>query len=624
MKMTFLLFLLATACCLSSLHALELSGLYADNMVLQAGRSLKIQGKSAPDETVQIEIDGKVFSGKAAANGCWMIELPPQAPGGPHVFKIAAASGSKIFHNVLFGEVWLASGQSNMNMALQHTDQADAEIRTAEDPDLRIFRVGLKTSATPVSDVHGRWVAATPETAKGVSAVAWYFAKELRQELKVPVGIITASHGGTAAESWMSAEALHSLPETAGSYAGLQKSIQALEQAPTNVDLDDSNWMEEGIPLENWNRQKRRIHWDYELHPVEYDGVIWARKEIELPADWAGQDLILSLGKIDDYETTFFNGTEIGKTTQHTLAVRVYEIPGALSKAGKNLLAVKTFKIGWGGLIGPDKVMFLQRKGSEDKVPVGGEWLFRAAKLEFKMISPRLPTSLYNGMIAPLRQYPIRGVIWYQGEANAQPENAKKYRNTFAALIEDWRRAFDQETMPFYYVQLAGFKTNLGNGWPLLREAQRRTLEIPNTGMASAFDIGDPKDIHPGNKREVGRRLALWPLVNEYGHNKIPSGPLLREIQVENGKVRIFFNYGQGLKSNDGQPLRHFEIADKNRVFHPATAEISGESLLVYSSQVSKPAVIRYAWKDYLDNLNFSNETDLPASPFIADIPEKE
>ena len=617
--MIFFLFLLA-GFCLSSLQALEISGLYADNMVLQAGKSLKLRGKSDRDETVQIEIDGRYFTGKASPDGCWMIELPPHSPGGPHVLKISASSGSKIFQNVLFGEVWLASGQSNMNMALQQTDKAAAEIRTAEDSELRIYQVGLKTSTAPVSDVQGRWIVATPAMVKSVSAVAWYFAKELRRELKIPVGIITASHGGTAAESWMSAEALQSLPETAESYAGLQKSIRILDQAPDRVDLDDSNWMKEGLPTENWKLQKYRIHWDYEFYPAEYDGVIWARKEIELPTDWAEQDLILSLGTVDDYETTFFNGTEIGRTTKHTLAARVYEIPGSLVKAGRNLLAIKTFKIGWGGLVGPDKAMFLQRKGSDAKVPVGGEWLYRAAKLEFKGIAPRLPSSLYNGMIAPLRQYPIRGVIWYQGEANAQPDNAKKYRNIFAALIEDWRSAFGLEAMPFYYVQLAGFKTNLGDGWPLLRDAQRRTLEVPNTGMASAFDVGNPKDIHPGNKKDVGLRLALWALANEYGLNKIPSGPLFREIQTENSKVRIFFNYAQGLKSSDGQPLRYFEIAGKDGLFHPATAEISGESLLVYSSQVNIPAFVRYAWKDYLDNLNFSNETSLPASPFIANI----
>lgn len=611
--------LFLAAICLLPLQALEMSRLYTDNMVLQSGRTLEIRGRGTPGETVRLELGGKNFTGKTDPSGKWKIELPAQNPGGPHEMKITADSGSQTIRNLLFGEVWLASGQSNMHMELQQTDGASAEIAASTDPELRIFKVRAQSAVTPAEDVQGAWMAASPATAKTFAAVPYYFAKELRRELKVPVGIIAASLGGTEAESWMSPDLLKRLPETAARYEELRKAIPVVERSPRKVDIDDSGWMKEGISPEGWNRQAKRIHWDYELYPIEYDGVIWARKTVELPADWAGKDLTLSLGAVDDFETTYFNGEEVGKTTKHTLARRLYEIPGRLVKAGMNTLAVKTSKIGWGGLIGPENVMFLQKKGTEDKVPVGGEWLYRASRLEFKGISSRLPSSLYNGMIEPILGYGFRGVIWYQGEANAYPAGAKKYRNVFGALIEDWRKEFGLGKIPFYYVQLAGFKNSNGEGWPLLRDAQRRTLEIHNTGMATAVDIGNPKDIHPGNKREVGRRLALWALVKDYGQKKVPSGPLYRSMKTENGKLRVSFDYADGLRSKDGQPLRHFEVADKDGRFLPAEAVIDGSSVVVFNRDIAVPVAVRYAWKDYPEALNFINGAELPASPFIGE-----
>ncbi len=608
-----------SAACLLPLRALEMSRLYTDNMILQSGRTLEIRGRAEPGETVRIELDGQNYSGKAGSDGKWQIGIPSHKPGGPHEMKVTAPSGSKTIRNILFGEVWLASGQSNMHMELQQTDGATAEVAASTDPELRIFKVRAQSSVTPENDVQGSWLAASPATSKTFAAIPYYFAKELRRELKVPVGVIAASLGGTEAESWMAPELLKRLPETVGRYAELQRAIPVVENSPRKVDLDDSGWMKENLPADGWSKQEKRIHWDYELYPIEYNGLIWARKAVELPADWAGRDLTLSLGTVDDYETTYFNGEEIGKTTKHTLVRRIYEIPGRLVKAGRNVIAIKTFKIGWGGLTGPENIMFLQRKGTGGKIPVGGEWLYRASQLEFKGISSRLPSSLYNGMIAPLLGYGIRGVIWYQGEANAYPSGAKKYRNVFGALIEDWRKVFGPGEIPFYYVQLAGFKNNNGDGWPILRDAQRRTMEIPATGMATAVDIGNPKDIHPGNKREVGRRLALWALVKDYGQKKIPSGPLCRSMKVENGKIRVSFDYADGLRSKDGQPLRNFEIAGKDGRFLPAEAEISGNTVLVSSKTVTAPVAVRYAWKDYPENLNFCNGADLPASPFVSE-----
>ncbi len=604
--------------CLCSLGALELPRFYGDNMVLQANRPLALRGSGTPGETVRVEIDGAHYSGVADAGGHWQVQLGPHGYGEGYELKIAAPSSSRTIRNVAFGEVWLASGQSNMQMTLAQTDGAAQAIAASADPGLRVFTVKPTAAVAPLNDVEGSWAVSAPGTAKNFTAAGYYFAVELRRELNVPVGIIAASWGGTAVESWMAPALLGELPETKARYMELRQALPVVERSPRELNLDDSGWMREDVSTEGWSRQARRIHWDYELYPIEYNGVIWARKEVELPPDWAGRDVTLSLGTVDDYETTYFNGEEVGGTARHTLARRVYEIPGKLVRSGKNTIAVKTFKFGWGGLTGPENIMFLQLKGTDGKVPIGGEWLYRASKLEFKGISQRLPGTLYNGMIAPLTGYGIRGVIWYQGEANAYVPAARAYRNIFGAMITDWRKAFGQVGMPFYYVQLAGFRNRNGEGWPLLRDAQRRTLELPGTGMASAIDIGEAGDIHPKNKKDVGVRLARWALANTYGKKLVPGGPLYREMKIEGDKVRVYFDYADGLRAGNGS-LRYFELSGRDGKFHPAAAEISGDTVLVSAKEVAAPTAVRYCWLDYPEYPNLYNSAGLPASPFISE-----
>lgn len=611
-------YLILIFCFSCSLQALELPRIFSDNMILQANRKLKIWGTAEPAEKISVSLAGKNYSATADDKGAWQVETDSFEYGGPHELTVRGKTGSKTIRNVLFGEVWLGSGQSNMQMALKPALDSAREIASPEDPELRFFTVKPAASITAVPDIQGSWLSASPSTSGNFSAAGYYFAKDLRKNLKVPVGIIISSWGGTGIEAWMSPDTLKSLPETAAKYAELQRAVPVVEKSPRNLDIDDSGWMKDELPAGEWKTISRRIHWDYELYPIEYDGVIWARKEVELPADWAGKDATLSLGTVDDYETTYFNGEEVGGTSKHTLARRVYEIPARLVRSGKNTIAVKTFKIGWGGMTGPENVMFLQLKGTGGKVPVGGEWLYRASKLEFKGISPRLPGVLYNAMIAPLAGYGIRGVIWYQGEANAYVPAARDYRKMFGAMIGDWRRVFGQGEFPFYYVQLAGFRNRSGEGWPLLREAQRRALEVPGTGMAVAIDIGDAGDIHPRNKADVGKRLALWALADTYGKKLTPSGPLYREMKIEGGGIRVYFDYADGLHSKDGS-LRHFEIAGGDGEFHPADAEISGGTVLVSGQAVSAPVAVRYGWLDYPENPDLYNSAGLPASPFTSE-----
>ncbi len=609
----YLILVLSLSC---SLQALELPGIFSDDMILQANKKLKIWGTAEPGEKISVSLAGENYSATADDKGAWLIETDSFNYGGPHELTVRGQAGSKTIRNVLFGEVWLCSGQSNMQMVLKSTSDSGREIAASDDPKLRFFTVKPTTATSALHDIQGKWLCSSLSTSGNFSAAGYYLGGELRKVLNVPVGIIVSSWGGTGIEGWMSPDTLKSLPETAVRYAELQRAVQVIEKSPRHLDIDDSQWMKDELPDGEWKKISSRIHWDYELYPIEYDGVIWARRNIELPADWAGRDITLSLGVVDDYETTYFNGQEVGKTTKHSLSRRVYEIPGKLVKSGKNILAVKTSKIGWGGMIGPENIMFLQLKDTDKKIPIGGEWLYQPSKLVFRGISPRLPGSLYNGMISPLTGYGIRGVVWYQGEANAYVHAAPQYDRMFKAMIDNWRKAFGQGEFPFYYVQLAGFRNRNGEGWPLLREAQRRTLSVPATGMAVAIDIGEANDIHPRNKADVGRRLARWALAKTYDKNIECSGPLYKGMKVEGNKVKLFFDHAEGLKSKDGAPIRHFEMAGADGEFHPANGEISGKTVILSSPLVNTPVSVRYAWLDFPENINLYNGADLPASPF--------
>jgi sialate O-acetylesterase len=633
----------------------KVPAIIGDNMVLQRGAKVRVWGTAQPSEKVSVAFAGQTASASADARGRWQVQLGPFEAGGPHTMTIAGTN-TVTLSNILVGEVWVASGQSNMEWPLQSSAGADREIPGASHPEIRLFTVAKATATEPRDDVQGRWLVCSPEMVGQFSAVAYFFGRELNQKLRVPVGLINTSWGGTPAEAWTSRSSLGADPE-------LKSFVEDFDRALENPDAQReyerlrAQWEEKNYAQDPGNKgydlgyakpdvagdgwQKMRLPQAWEAAGLKADGAIWFRREVEIPESRAGKDLVLNLGPVDDFDTTYFNGTKVGaigpETPDSWQVPRKYTVPGNLVRAGRNVIAVRVFDhYGNGGFGGAPGDMKLEVAGGENAaaLPLGGEWDYRA-ELALEPIqpdfstapvappgagNPNTPTVLYNAMIAPLTPYAIRGAIWYQGESNAS--RAAQYRRLFPAMIRDWRRAWGGGDFPFYFVQLANFMQTAAepgeSEWAELREAQLMTLKQPATGMAVIIDIGEADDIHPRNKHDVGHRLALAALARTYGQKEEYSGPLYESSSVEGNKVRVRFKHAGGLKTKDGGPVKGFAVAGEDRKFVWAEAKIEGDEVVVWSDRVARPIAVRYAWADN-PVANLYNGAGLPASPFRTD-----
>jgi len=628
----------------------RLPAIIGDNMVLQQGVKVRIWGNARPGERVIVTVKDKSASTVADAQGHWQVWLDPLKAGGPLELTVKGDNVLTI-KNVLAGEVWLCSGQSNMEWPLVNTIGGAEAVAQANYPEIRLFTVTKNTSTTPLADLEGHWVVTTPDAAAHFSAVGYFFGRELYQQLKVPVGLINSSWGGTPAEAWTRHEALLSSPELKPILDKYESSLNALPEAKEAYARALAEWEEKNLYIDAGNKgealgyadpkvstadwSKMDLPKQFETAGLLVDGAVWFRKELDLPASWAGKDLVLNLPPIDDQDTTYFNGTKVGATGRETpnsyMVPRKYVVPGSLVRAGRDVIAVRVFdSAGEGGFsrggafsIGP---------GGAEAIALGGVWDYKVEQaLEPKhpdwgsrpeavgVSNQNNPSVLYNAMMAPLVQFAIRGVIWYQGESNAG--RAYQYRTLFPTMIRDWRSAWGSK-LPFYFVQLANWHANKAepdeSDWAELREAQMMTLREPQTGMAVTIDIGDENDIHPRNKLDVGRRLAAWALAGTYGQKVIPSGPLFESYIVNGSEVRIRFKHADGLKTIDGGPLKGFAVAGEDRRFVWADARIDGDTVIVSSSKISKPVAVRYGWADN-PIANLYNKAGLPASPFRTD-----
>jgi sialate O-acetylesterase len=433
-------------------------------MVLQRERPVKVWGWAAPGEEVRVSIDDQRYLTAADADGNWRVVLPPHPAGGPYELKVNQTT----FQDVLFGDVWICSGQSNMQWSVLQSADPQEEQAKADHPKVRLFQVPMTSSEAPLATIGNGWAVCSPQTVGNFSAVAYYFGRELVSRTGVPVGLVNTSWGGTPIESWMSRPALRRIPETSRM-------------------LDDH------------------------------------------------------LARMAD-PALMASATDIQKNRA---------------------------------------------------------WF---------------PGALYNAMIAPFTDYAICGAIWYQGESNAG--NPQLYQRTFPAMIRDWRRAWGQGEFPFYFVQLASFVGNAG--WPGLREAQSLALDLPNTGMAVAIDIGQTNDIHPKNKQDVGKRLALWALRDVHRQKVVVSGPLYSGMSTSGSRVTLTFEHAAGLRSRDSGPLTGFEVAGADGNYVPASALVQGERVVVWSENVPVPMAVRYAWASD-PKCNLVNGEGLPASPFRTD-----
>ncbi len=631
----------------------RLPAIISDNMVLQQGVKVRIWGNANPGESIIVTFRNKSSNAVADAKGNWQVWLDPLKAGGPSELLVKGDNLLTI-KNVLVGDVWVCSGQSNMEWPLSNTIGGAEAVSQANFPEIRLFTVEHHTSPAPLTDLQGRWVVTTPTEAGQFSAVGYFFGRELYQHLKVPVGLINTSWGGTPAEAWTSHETLLSVPELKPILERYEISLKSLPEAKEAYAKALAQWEEKNLYLDTENKGETLGYADPDFATKDWaqmdlpkqletaglliDGAVWFRKVVELPEAWAGKDLVLNLTAIDDHDVTYFNGKKVGSIGRETpnsyMVPRKYVVPGSLVRGGRNVIAVRVFdSAGEGGFgrggtmtVGPEGVaesQLVSLRGNWDyKVELGLEpkhpdWGSRPEAVGAG--NQNSPTVLYNAMIAPLIPFAIKGAIWYQGESNAG--RAYQYRTLFPTMIRNWRTAWGHE-FPFYFVQLANWHASKAepdeSDWAELREAQTMTLREPQTGMAVTIDIGDENDIHPRNKLDVGHRLAAWALADTYGRKVIQSGPLFERFSVDGDKVKIRFKYGAGLKSIDGGPIKGFAIAGEDRRFVWADARIEGDSVIVSSAKVSKPVAVRYGWADN-PIANLYNKAGLPASPFRTD-----
>ena len=631
----------ATACTPSTPTTdLKLPVLFTDHMVLQRDTPIAVWGWASPNGTVSVSIDGQQAATRANADSTWRLTLPAMAAGGPHTLTIAGADTLSLT-DVLIGEVWVASGQSNMAWPVQTSNDADAEIQAADYPNIRLFKVTRTVAYTPQTTVEAEgWAAVTPETIPDFSAVAYFFGRKLHEDLDVPIGLIETAWGGTPAEAWTSGPALNAamtdfvedIAEMTGNAGSAPMTFAEQRDAWLQAFKDQDRGYQQGRPAwaapdlddAGWPTMDAPQLWENAGLPG-YDGVVWFRKTFDLPAAWQGRDLELHLAMIDDIDTTWVNGVQVGHTAQYN-EHRAYPVPAAVLKPGRNVIAVRVLDTGGGGGIwGEAEDLYLAGSGARQSL--AGTWSYQTALApgaDMPRPPQRLqnsPTTLYNAMIAPLIPYTIRGAIWYQGESNAG--RAYQYRTLFPAMIQDWRDRWDLGDFPFFFVQLANFMTPQQNPseaetWPELREAQTMTLRLPNTAQAVIIDLGEADNIHPRNKQDVGKRLALAALHMAYEQDVVYSGPAYREMTREGSAIRLHFDHvGGGLVAR-GDTLKGFAIAGADQNFVWAEAQIDGETLVVSSPAVADPVAVRYAWANN-PVISLYNEEGLPASPFRTD-----
>lgn len=648
MKRTILLSVLVLAAALNASAKVQLPSLFTDNMVLQQQSDVKIWGMAKAGKKVTLETswDGAVYETKADAEGAWSVVVKTCAYGGPYTVTIS--DGKKlVLSNVLLGDVWLCGGQSNMEMKVGNrvSNMAQAQAAASGYRNVRLLHVENTISTHPVKDVeirHGGWQTCDENTILDFSAAGYFFGTTLSDNLDIPIGLIESCWGGTLAEAWTSGPALEQMPyfqekvkkaalipetreeRTAMFHKELQEwteTIKSYDPAFTDGnlvwgarDFDDSSWPEIVSP-----------GYIQDNGFPNYSGYLWMRKTVDVPASWAGKDLVLDLAIIDDNEFTYFNGEFVGHT-EGCWTRRTYTLPASMVKPGKNVIAVRVMDTGGkGGFCGNASDMAL-RNGSES-IALAGNWKYHfamgigdAPDLPVNTThEPNFPTFLYNAMIYPLLDTKIKGAIWYQGEANAP--RAEQYKTLLPLMINDWRESWGY-CFPFYLCQLANYQAEQTEAeeseWAELREAQLETLNLENTGMAVLIDIGEAADIHPKNKVEVGRRLALNALALTYGKDVEYSGPVYDSYKIENGKIRIGFKFAKGLCTRNGEALSGFYIAGPDHQFVPAEAVIDGESVVVSSASVSFPVAVRYGWANN-PYCNLYNAAGLPASPFRTD-----
>jgi sialate O-acetylesterase len=648
---------------------LKLNPLLSDHMVLQQQSDAAIWGVAVANSTIMIEASwGKKVEAKASANGKWSAQIPTPEAGGPYQITLSSDHEKITLEDVLIGEVWLCSGQSNMEMPMngfppnELIANSQADIQAANFPKIRMFTVRKNFSVTPKKELDGAWAVCSPETAGAFSATAFYFGRKVHQELDIPIGLIHSSWGGTPAEAWTSQDFLETMPE----YKEIGTQIKTLGQEqeklnqwldekkqvkvdsklgeeqfkvldlgstdPANIDYDDSKWQ---------NMQLPKL-WEYDKL-AEFNGAVWYRKTIDIPEAWQDKTILLELSAIDDMDRTYVNGQKVGgiEVSGFWQEKRSYEFSGKILQAGKNTIAVLVLDTGGGGGFHGEAtdMRIYPKENKEQAIDISGKWLYSPAaeyngntfyiydqlNLDYtqrpKMSMPyssHTPTGLYNGMIAPLVPYTLKGAIWYQGESNVG--RAEQYERLFPLMIKSWRDKWKTD-FPFYFTQIAPYPYS-GNGnreSAELRFAQHKTLTLANTGEAVTLDIGDLESIHPSNKKDVGERLALWALAKDYSKSIPYSGPVCTAAKAKGKEIILSFEIGAETLAAGPEGLQEFELVFSDGSVKEVAASIDGSHIILKNDSNRNPKAVQYAWKNGSKAALF-NSAGLPASTFYVEI----
>lgn len=614
-----LTWLFVAALCVPQLSAkVRLPRLVSDRMVLQRDTELDIWGWADPGEKVTVRFQGRHYDTETGADGCWHVLLPPQQAGGPFVLEV----NEIVIRDVLVGDVWLCSGQSNQETPIARLTDKFPEINVSNNHMIRHYKV-------PTQDVKGElreeiagnagWHSAIASDVMNWTALAYFFAQEAYEHTHVPVGMLVSSLGGSAIESWISQEHLKEFPQLLVDQAAFDSLKLARQDRGADrwqlPECDDSDWATMTVPG-YWRENGADIR-----------GTVWCRKTFDVPASMAGRHARLYMGTMVDSDSVFVNGTFVGFTS-YTYPPRKYDIPAGVLREGKNVIAVRLTANGGNGGFVKDKRYAIV--GDEAEIDLTGTWRYKTGidQSEVQRLSARLAnldrtgSGLYNGMIYPIRHYRVKGAIWYQGETNAG--NPAPYADYLKALITNWRELWQWPDMPFLLVQLPNFMEKkdrpTDSGWARIRDAQFRTaLSVPHTELAVTYDAGEWNDIHPLDKKTVAHRLFLGARRLVYGEKVNASGPLYKDMQVDGDRIVLSFTEtGRGLACR-GKELKHFAIAGEDRKFVWAKAVIRGNKVVVSSPEVKHPVAVRYAWSDNPSDANLCNKDGLLASPFRTD-----
>ena len=631
--------------------------MFTDGMVLQQNTEAPIWGKSAPGAQLTITGSwGQTATATADDKGNWRANIATPKFGGPYTIEIKGAT-TKTINDVMIGEVWLASGQSNMEMPMEGWAGAPVEngpedIAASDNGNIRVFMVERAVSFEPEDNIKGSWKAASPANTPKFGATCYYFAKKLNAELGIPVGVINTSWGGTPVESWIPANSVatvqgyedkvklinqsNSMVESYKAWFAKLPSVEKGNTPYADLDLKDAALAAKDFDDSQWKEMSLPRLYETDKNVGSFDGVMWYRRTIEIPASMAGKDITLSLGAIDDMDRTYLDGTLVGETMDEGKyqEKRIYTIPAAQATAGTHTLAIRVLdNMGGGGLYDtPETLKFYAADDPKNAISLAGNWkylptaelmngvfhIYDIPSQQFYQrpvfpidLNEQTPTTLYNAMVAPIVGYKIAGAIWYQGEANVG--RAKEYAQTFPLMVTSWRTNWNQGSFPFYYVQIAPW--NYGDGASQeIREAQRLSLATENMGMAVTMDIGDNDNIHPANKHDVGDRLAFIALNKVYGKSDVPfSGPLYKSCEVSGSKLVLSFDYADGLKLTSP---KGFELCGADGKYYDATAKIVGDKIELTSPKVKAPVAARYLWSNCTNGESLVNSAGLPASSF--------